>query len=161
MKVDQMSMIEVAESLMLQKKKPQSIRNLIKEVIEMKGIDANDADKIAQLYIDITTSAKFVYCGEDTWDLKERQSLELWDRDGSYFNSEVVEEDDDDDLTLDDYSLEEEKEDDDDDETSEEEVVDDEILVEENDDDDDEVDFLDEEKYNTMMDDYEDLYEDK
>ena len=67
---------------------------IIQEVLELKGLDDPNGVLAAQLYIDITTSSSFVYCGEERWDLKTRQSLELFDRDGSYFNTgEEYEED--------------------------------------------------------------------
>ena len=62
--VSQMSLLEVAIYLMEQKKTQQSIRALIKEVLEIKGLDDVDGTISTQLYIDITTSSKFVYMGE-------------------------------------------------------------------------------------------------
>ena len=59
--ISQMSLLEVAILLMEQKKNKQPIKNLIKEVLEMKGLDDEDSSLAAQLYIDITTSSKFVY----------------------------------------------------------------------------------------------------
>jgi len=154
----QLSMIEVTEQLMLQKKKPQNINCLIKEVLEIKGYD-DDPIKKAQLYIDITTSAKFVYCGEnEAWDLKERQSLELWDKDGSFFNSDDVVEEEEDDITVNDYNLDDDDVVDDDDDEEEEEEK---IQIPEEEEDESSWDEEDEEKYNDMMDDYEDLYDDK
>ena len=85
--ISQMSLLEVAVMLMEQKKAPQSIRSLIKEVLEIKGLDDEDASLSTQLYIDITTSSKFVYMGNEEWDLKSRQSLDEYDKDGSAFNS--------------------------------------------------------------------------
>lgn len=158
---NQLSMIEVAEQLMLQKKKPQNINSLIKEVLEIKGYD-DDPIKKAQLYIDITTSAKFVYCGEnESWDLKERQSLELWDKDGSYFNGDDAAEEDatENELTIKDYNLEDEDEGEDEDEDEDEDEIS--LDAPEEEEDESSWDDDDEEKYNDMMDDYEDLYDDK
>ena len=93
--ISQMSLLEVAVKLMEQKRGVQNIRNLIKEVLEMKGLNDEDGEYATQLYIDITTSSKFVYMGNDEWDLKIRQSLDEFDKDGSAFNSkdDEVEED--------------------------------------------------------------------
>ena len=136
-----------------------------------------------QLYSDIITSGNFIYCRDDLWDLKDRQSLELWDKDGAYFYHGVVEDDDfDDGITVDDYNLDDRpvKEDDDDyeDYYSEDEAV---IPTDNNDveieinniiaDDDEDMfildeestdeEFLDEETYNEYMDDYEDMYDEE
>lgn len=175
MNMTQKSMLEVSIELMQAKKKPQNATDIIKETLEMKGI-GSDADLAAQLYIDITTSALFVYCGEGQWDLKNRQDISLWDKDGSYFSNGIIEEDEEDEITADDYEvvLEDEEaevavvEDEEDEiKTSDEEEeidIDDTFIPYSNEyDDDAEISdsFLDEDKYNDYMDDYEDLYDDK
>ena len=177
--ISQMSLLEVAVMLMEQKRAPQSIRALIKEVLEVKGLDDEDLSLSAQLYLDITTSSKFVYMGNEEWDLKSRQSLDEYDKDGSAFNSkedyeeEVEEKDeleenvdddeedddddylDDDDDYLDDEDDDDDEEDDDDDylEDDEESIIDDDFIERYDEDD------FNEDKYNDLMDDYEDMYE--
>ena len=177
--ISQMSLLEVAILLMEQKKNKQSIKSLIKEVLEMKGLDDLDNTLATQLYIDITTSSKFVYMGDGEWDLKIRQSLDEYDKDGSAFNSKdaFVEEDEDlKDIEIDD----EDYEDDDYDDDYEDDEYNDEYDDEEDEDDDDyeyddEDDYIsddildeaevyseddfNEDKYNDLMDDYEDMYE--
>ena len=144
MNTEQMSMVEVAIELMKQKRSPQVIISLINEVLEMKGLDDLDGSLATQLYVDITTSSDFVFCGEGKWDLKSRQSLDVYDRDGSYFNTgEEFEDEEVEDVNLDDYNIDEEDEADDYDPNE----------------DDDEQDYLDEEEYNDIMDDYEDMYD--
>lgn len=87
MNTSQMSMIEVAEYLMSQKRKPQKFMTLAKEVAEMKGFNAEDnLEVIAQFYTDIILSSKFVYRGDETFDLKNRQIIDLYDKDSAYFN---------------------------------------------------------------------------
>ena len=176
--VSQMSLLEVAVSLMEQKRNPQNIRTLIKEVLEIKGIVDEDGSVTAQLYIDITTSSKFVYMGEDEWDLKLRQSLDQYDKDGSAFNTGVEEEEEEidnlDEDDLDDLGDEDEEDDEDEDEEDDDEYLDDEDDEEYEDDEedsddgeleDDETleryseDDFDEDKYNDYMDDFEDMYE--
>lgn len=178
--ISQMSLLEVAVMLMEQKKAPQSIRTLIKEVLEMKGLEDVDLSLSTQLYIDITTSSKFVYMGNEEWDLKSRQSLDEYDKDGSAFNSkedleedleedieeleEIVDEDEDDDDYLDDDDEDDDDyldDDDDDDEDDEDDDLDDDEdsiidddFIERYDEDD-----FNEDKYNDLMDDYEDMYE--
>lgn len=177
--ISQMSLLEIAVALMEQKRGQQNIRALIKEVFEIKGIDDEDGSITAQLYIDITTSSKFVYMGNDEWDLKSRQSLEQYDKDGSAFNTYVEEEEEIDELDEDDLEddleeesdLEEDDFEDDEDEDmyiSDDDFDEDDIsdLEEEDDFDDDEDlerytedDDFDEDKYNDLMDDFEDMYE--
>ena len=164
MNTEQMSMVEVAIELMKQKRSPQAIISLINEVLEMKGLDDLDGSLATQLYVDITTSSDFVFCGEGKWDLKSRQSLDVYDRDGSYFNTgEEFEDEEVEDVNLDDYNIDEEDEADDyEDEDEEDEEDYDDIPLDDDYDpneDDDEQDYLDEEEYNDIMDDYEDMYD--
>ena len=164
MNTEQMSMVEVAIELMKQKRSPQVIISLINEVLEMKGLDDLDGSLATQLYVDITTSSDFVFCGEGKWDLKSRQSLDVYDRDGSYFNTgEEFEDEEVEDVNLDDYNIDEEDEADDYEDEDEEDDEDyDDIPLDDDYDpneDDDEQDYLDEEEYNDIMDDYEDMYD--
>ncbi len=176
--ISQMSMLEVACMLMEKKRTSQPIKKLIKEVLEIKGIDDPTGDISAQLYVDITTSSKFVYMGNEEWDLKIRQSLDEWDKDGSAFNENVEEDDDDEDLTVDDYILsdddEDSTEDEDEDIKSYEEDEEDEVISDDEEDEEliddveediipleDEENFMDEETYGEYMDDYEDLYDEE
>ena len=164
----EMSTIEVAIDLMEKKKTPQNIYKFLSEVSEIMGVDGTDADFLSQLYIDITTSARFIFVGDDNWDLKERK-VSLWDKDGSFFNDKLDDDDDDDDngLTVDDYNLDDDEEDLDEDEESDDDYYDDDDLDEDtpieedlheiNDDDDDTA--FDEDEYTDIMDDYEKYYE--
>lgn len=168
--IQQMSMLEVAIKLMNKKKNKQPISKIIKETLEMKGIEDTDGTYAAQLYIDITTSSLFVYMGDEEWDLKVRQSLDEWDKDGSAFNTEVEEDEeeieesadeyysiDEDDVQSDD-EYESDYEDDEDELDSDD--LDTEVYDEDDEDDEDDNDYMDEDSYNNIMDDYEDMYED-
>lgn len=176
---NQMSLLEIALEIIESKNEAIDIYTLIEEVLAKKGIIDTDGTYAAKLYTDITTSSKFVFMGDNKWDLKSRQSLDQFDKDGSSFNSKEdyiddneAEEDDlsESDLDLDDDYDEDEDEDDDFDKDSDDEDEDedddfDRDLDEEDEDDsydeeDDSYDDKDEEKYNKYMDDYEDLYED-
>lgn len=179
---NQMSLIEISLEIMESLDGPINIYTLIEETLAKKGISDPDGTIAAKLYTDITISSKFVYMGDDMWDLKSRQSLDQFDKDGSSFISkdeeyedETTEEEDDiDDTTSDDYNEDEDEEDeesdDEDDEDNysdeDEDELDDEddkyVDDEESDDEDDEDNYSDEDedKYNKIMDDYEDLYED-
>ncbi len=171
---NQMSLIEIALEIMDEHKEAIDIYTLIEETLARKGVVDTDGTYAAKLYTDITTSSKFVFMGENKWDLKSRQSLDQFDKDGSSFNSkddyDNAEEEDDDlnesDLELEDADDYDEDEDDDDRYDEDEEDDDEESdldldeLDEEDDDDESYDDNDDEEKYNKYMDDYEDLYED-
>ncbi|MDY0210349.1 MAG: DNA-directed RNA polymerase subunit delta [Acholeplasma sp.] len=172
------SMVEIAEEIIRSEGK-KNIYDLMDQVVALKEMTTEDSEKMAQFYIDMTLSAKFVFCGNDEWDLKEN-NLELWDKDGSYFNTtEELEEEEDDTLTVEDYYIPEEEElelDDEDEEESEDEdddiiIIDEDALILTDDDDeikptkvkyidedDDDLDF-DDEDYNEIMDDYEDMYD--
>jgi len=175
-KMKTLAMLEVAEILLKESKTPITIQDLIRSVAEIKEISLEDVDKLTQLYMDITQSAKFVYCGDDQWDLKER-NLELWDKDGyAFVHPEEVEEDVEEDLDFTEFVLEDEEEVEVEDE---EEVEEDEEIKEEKayiaidlptkstdeDDTDDDVeiefdsDDYDEDEYNEIMDDFEDMYD--
>mgnify|MGYP001078413450 CR=1 FL=1 len=166
--IQQMSMLEVAVKLMNDKKSKQPISKIIKETLEMKGIDDEDGSHAAQLYIDITTSSLFVYMGDEEWDLKSRQSLDEWDKDGSAFNTGEIEDDDEEEESADDfYSLDDNNEDEDSensddydysDDEDEDEIEPDELVTETYDED-DETKYMDEDSYNDIMDDYEDMYD--
>jgi DNA-directed RNA polymerase subunit delta len=179
-----MAMIDVAEQLIRDHKEPMAIQELVKQIREIKDMSADDIDRLTQLYMDITTSAKFVYCGEDKWDLKER-NLELWDKDGyAFVTMDEVEEDEEEDLDFTEFTLEEIEEekvkatDDEDEDDEEKDIEEVEELKEEkayieaplpikstdddNGDDDVEIEFdYDEDDYNEIMDDYEDMYDEE
>ncbi len=168
---NQMSLIEIALEIMDEKKEPIDIYTLIEETLARKGVVDTDGTYAAKLYTDITTSSKFVFMGENKWDLKSRQSLDQFDKDGSSFNSKEdydnSEEEDDDlnesDLELedaDDYDEDEDEDDRYDDEDEDEDDSDLDLEDDEEEDDESYDDNDDEEKYNKYMDDYEDLYED-
>jgi DNA-directed RNA polymerase subunit delta len=180
-KLKSLAMLEVAEAILKENKQPMTIQQLIHSVAEIKSIEADDIDRLTQLYMDITQSAKFVFCGEDQWDLKER-NLEMWDKDGYAFvqPGDIEEEDIEEDLDFTEYTLEETEEvevDADEDDEEVEEEIDEEIKEEkayidvelpikstDDDDDDDELDIefdddYDEDDYNEIMDEFEDMYD--
>lgn len=175
--ISQMSLLEVALKIMEEKGTTVNIYDLIKEVLAAKGLEDPDNAYATQLYVDITTSSKFVYMGEDVWDLKSRQSLDQFDKDGASFNPKGAEgdviDDDEDEDDFDDFDDEDEDEDEDRDEDEDDEDRDedeeseededeepyDDEESEEDDESDDEDNSIDEDKYNEYMDDYEDLYE--
>jgi len=174
----ELSLLEVAVKILEEKNAPINIYDLIAEVLNRKGLtDDENKTLTAKLYVDITTSSKFVYMGDSNWDLKINQSLDEFDKDGSDFNSkeDYVEDeeetlDEDEELdNLDDEDEDDDREDEDlDEEDDEDEEEDDDREDEEDDLEDDDLDDEDdlddddfkEDKYNKYMDDYEDMYED-
>jgi len=165
-KLESLAMVDIAYELLKESNKPLAIQEIFHKVAEIKKIDLDDVNKITQLYVDITRSAKFVYCGDDKWDLKDG-NLHLWDDDGSSF----VEKD----IILSEISEEEIELLNADEEILEDVIElleeDEEILEEDEEKEikpiklDDEFDLSDEvyneDDYNEIMDDYEDMYDDK
>ena len=80
------SLLEIAVNLMKRKKKPQTLKSMLNEIFERKGIEQTE-QAVAQFEVDFMLSGLFIYCGEDkdknqVWDLKERQPSSLLDKDG-------------------------------------------------------------------------------
>ena len=81
-----LSLVDVAEIILKEAKEPLNIYDIFDAVCVRKGLAANVKDVVvSQFYADITVSAKFVYVGENTWDLKDNQKTELWEKDGSFY----------------------------------------------------------------------------
>lgn len=79
------SLLEIAVALLQRKRKPQKINDIIKEVMSIKGIKPSEIEQyVAQFLLDFMKSGHFVYCGNDCWDLKERQKVSISDKDGDY-----------------------------------------------------------------------------
>lgn len=188
-KLKLLSMLDITHELLIEKKGPMTIQKIFEQVSKIKGIAVDDTDKLLELYMDITQSAKFVYCGADQWDLKER-NLELWDKDGYTFAEfkeiekiEETEEEVEEDIEFTEYTHEPKAEkpvEEDEDEKvevkteeekaeikEEEQYIEIEISTKTTDEDtgDDEsevqyeTDKYDEDNYNEIMDDYEDMYD--
>lgn len=165
----QLSIMEAAEAILRANKEPMTFYELFAKLSEIKGLSETDrAELIAQFYADFIISAKFVYMGDDLWDLKSRQSIDLWDKDGAYYREfpedeeeleleeeeeeeeveEELEEEEEEEVVVYEKDFEHELDEVDD----EEEVEEDELLVED-------VEGFDDDKYNEYMDDYEDMYD--
>lgn len=81
-----LSLVDIAATVLLEAKEPINLYDLFKEVIKRKEIKVDDsASLLTRFYADLTVSAKFVYTGENMWDLKSNQKIELWEKDGSFF----------------------------------------------------------------------------
>ncbi|MGA0448004.1 MAG: DNA-directed RNA polymerase subunit delta [Candidatus Phytoplasma pyri] len=77
--------LEIAEEILKKHKFSMNINDLINKICEINKINLKDYEKISQLYLDITLSSKFIFCGEELWTLKEN-NLKLWDKD-CFFNN--------------------------------------------------------------------------
>lgn len=140
------SLLEIAVELLQKKRKPQKILTIMTEVMKIKGYKPQQAKQhAAQFIADFMESGIFVYCGDDCWDLKERQSTAVLDKDGGdyeeiYYNDEDVKKNElKDDIFDDSYiSDDDDDSDEDDDDDSDDDEEDDDIARElENMDDDD------------------------
>ena len=89
------SLLEIAIDLLEKKHKPQNINQIVKEVLSIKGIKASAAKDVApQFVMDFMLSGDFVYCGDDTWDLKYRQPTSVLDKDGGDFEEYLSDDED-------------------------------------------------------------------
>lgn len=175
---NELSLIELAVKVLEQRDTPININELIEEVLKLKNINDENKAYATKLYVDITTSSKFVFLGDGMWDLKSRQPLEVFDRDGAAFikpEDEYKEPEEEKEFTEDfdedeesDYDLDDDEDEDDEDsdkDEDEDEDDEDDVIVEDEDYDEDELDEdkydddFEEDKYNKYMDDYEEMYE--
>ena len=85
--LNEQSLINIAEDILREKKQPIELYELFDLVLERRGVSEEVVpDVLNAFYADITSSARFVYTGQNTWDLKKHQKIELWEKDGSFFN---------------------------------------------------------------------------
>lgn len=86
------SLLETAIKLLQSKKKPKKLKEIIKETMTKKGYSLEEAKVLApQFILDFMASGYFVYCGDDSWDLKERQPINMLDKDGGDFEDRLDE----------------------------------------------------------------------
>ncbi len=162
----QLSFMEAAEQILRKNKEPMTFYELFSQLCAVKEVtDLERQNLIAQFYADFIISAKFIYMGDDQWDLKSRQSIDLWDKDGAYYQEFPEDDtefdlDEEEEIEEDEYELDEEEEEEDVDviepdfeaKLDEEFDEEDDLII-------DEDDSFDDEKYNEYMDDYEDMYD--
>ena len=83
----QMSIMELAYDILAKNEKAMSFSDIYDTICEIKGMNEEEkAVLISQVYADFISSAKFIYVGDDEWDVKGRQAIELWDKDGAYYD---------------------------------------------------------------------------
>lgn len=89
------SLLEIAIELLQKKRKPQKLLSIVSEVMEIKGYKVQQGkEHTAQFLLDFMQSGYFVYCGDDCWDLKERQATSILDKDGGDYE-EIYNDDED------------------------------------------------------------------
>lgn len=84
----EMSYIDLAEHLLNDSQEPMELYELFDAVVKKSGSKISDedfAELVTVFYADLTSSAKFVYIGQNRWDLKNNHA-DLWEKDGSYYN---------------------------------------------------------------------------
>lgn len=80
------SLVNVAEDILSESNEPVDLYDLFEKVVDKKGMKDTSPEMINRFYSELVSSAKFVYAGDNTWDLKGNQKIDLWDKDGSYYN---------------------------------------------------------------------------
>lgn len=87
----ELSLIQAAETVLRKHKKPVDIYQLFDESLDLSFFEDGDKDElVTKFYADLITSALFIYVGDNMWDLKENQKIELWDKDGSHYKEYTV-----------------------------------------------------------------------
>lgn len=128
------SLLEIAIELLDMKKKPQKITAIMKEVMEIKGVKASVMKELApQFVLDFMQSGYFVYCGDESWDLKDRQPTAVLDKESGDYD-DIYEDDEDvkknelkDDIFIDETIDRLQDSDDEEDEIDEEDDIDDDL----------------------------------
>ncbi len=114
-----MSIMELAYQILQENDKAMTFMELFDLICAEKEISPEEkAEMISQVYADFITSAKFIYVGDDEWDIKGRRAIDLWDKDGAYYDEypdyeeelSLLEDDKDEDYSIDDEDEEEEEE---------------------------------------------------
>lgn len=81
------ALVDTAEVILKKSKEPINFYELFDVVAKEKGLSEQEKEVyITHFYSDITISGRFVYTGDNTWDLKAKQKIELWEKDGSFYN---------------------------------------------------------------------------
>jgi DNA-directed RNA polymerase subunit delta len=86
---NELSYIDVAEEILGSSSDPLDLYDLFDQVVASfpnLSKDENMDNIISNFYNDLTSSAKFVYLGSNHWDLKNKHGVEIWEKDGSYYN---------------------------------------------------------------------------
>lgn len=87
----ELSFMDAAVSILQKDKKPFDLYQLFDRIALDLGVSEEDKlDLVTKFYTDLTTSAKFVYVGDNKWNLKANEKIELWEKDGSFYKEYTV-----------------------------------------------------------------------
>ena len=82
-----LSMMELAYIILKENKVSMTFVDLFSAIAEVKDLSDDEKKEFAsQVYADFVSSGKFIYIGDDAWDIKGRQAIDLWDKDGAYYD---------------------------------------------------------------------------
>lgn len=88
---NEMSMMDAAVKIMSKEKRSFDLYDLFDRVAEQLNLaEEVQAASLTKFYSDLTTSAKFIYVGDNQWNLKANEKVELWDKDGSFYKEYTV-----------------------------------------------------------------------
>jgi DNA-directed RNA polymerase subunit delta len=80
------SLIDAAVAIMSHEKQAFDLFELFDRIAEEFDLPADQHDTMLnKFYTDLVTSAKFTYVGDNHWNLKANEKIELWEKDGSYY----------------------------------------------------------------------------
>jgi len=85
--LQELSLVNIAEIILSEQKAPMDLYELFDTVLNRKDYEPENPERtLNNFYAELTSSAKFVYTGANQWDLKGNQKIDLWDKDGSFYN---------------------------------------------------------------------------
>ncbi|MBP3059345.1 DNA-directed RNA polymerase subunit delta [Texas Phoenix palm phytoplasma] len=85
------SMIDICYDILKENRLiPMPIKTLVKKVFQIKKIDIKNYEKFSQLYLDIVSSGRFMFYGNDLWGIK-KNNLFLLDK-NNFVSEEAVKE---------------------------------------------------------------------
>ena len=85
------SLIEAATIILQNEKHPVNLYDLFDRVSADAGLTEEEKQEaITKFYTDLTVSAKFVYIGNNEFNLKSNEKIELWEKDGSFYKEYSV-----------------------------------------------------------------------
>ena len=83
--------MDAAVSILQKDKKPVDLYQLFDRIALDLNIEEDQKQNlVTKFYTDLTTSAKFVYVGDNKWNLKANEKIELWEKDGSFYKEYTV-----------------------------------------------------------------------
>lgn len=149
-----MSIMELAYQILHEEERAMTFIEIYDKICAEKEISEEEkAENVSQIYTDFITSAKFIYVGDDEWDIKGRQTIDLWDKDGAYYDEYPDYEEElslyDEEKEPDEYTIDEFEEEDEEDENQYEDDFDEDDITD------------DESEYDEFEEDEEDYIEDE